>query len=194
MTEAIKPLTPGLSTRPGKLYSPECNCGCSNFVESKNVPVITIVEDKVDHLQSAKDAIDEVFKLFSNNECKECKEQEIQDQLKLPQPKDFTNGVKVNDAFVSLVTKKILDAMQGRIAIIDKVNDVSVKCNHCTPCSGNKIEYLVVEKSEVVKPDSMDNSKDENSAESKVKSEFGESAVDGIIEDLKGPIEVVTKK
>lgn len=175
------------------------------FEESCAMPVsVEKIIVKEDEIKSAQDVINEVFSLFrpagSEPDCS--KIEKIIKELKLDAPKEeLKAAAEIQDAVIAKIAEKILAKMEGRVAVI-KQKDSKLTCLG----KDDKIEYLVVEKSEgsanPANPEAPKPSEDPkptpNPADPATPAKPDTSntaglpadARDGIIEDLVGVIEV----
>lgn len=186
-----------------------CGCGSSNlysavaplmvFEESCAMPVsVERVIVKEDEIKTAQDVINQVFALFkpANTDPNCSKDSAIAKTLELDLPKEeLAKAPEIQDAVIAKIVEKVLAKMQGRVAII-KQKDSKLTCLN----ANDKIEYLVVEKSEgngeTPKPTpSPEDPKPTPNPETPVTpkpdtSGLPADARDGILEDLVGVIEV----
>ena len=182
-----------------------CGCGSSNlysavaplmvFEESCAMPVsVERVIVKEDEIKTAQDVINQVFALFkpANTDPKCSKDSAIAKTLELDLPKEeLAKAPEIQDAVIAKIVEKVLDKMQGRVAII-KQKDSKLSCLG----KDDKIEYLVVEgkTEEAPKPTPApeEPKPTPNPANPATPDTSGlpADARDGIIEDLVGVIEV----
>lgn len=147
-----------------------CGCGSSPVRRIKQIELIGPPSDKI---ETAQDVINSIFGRFGKK-VQECDANiETLKKLGFKEPTELKDSGEIRDAFVTAVAEKILEKMEGRVAIIEKEKGCS---------TSGKATYFIFK----------DGVKAEETPENKkAKEEFGESAFDGVIEDLIGPIEIM---
>lgn len=156
--------------------SPKCGEGlvpscCGNFIPSKCIPTVVIEDDEI---KTAKEAIEAAFAGITTTEgvvCADSKASEKILELLNFEPKQKL-GPKIKDSLVTQIAEKILDKMQGRVAVLD---DKKVNLS-CLPV-GSKVNILSFRERTI-----------DEIAEAHP--DLNRDEVDGVIEDLIGVIEV----
>lgn len=153
-----------------------CSCKEVDPIFAPSFPVVKL-EVKKDRIKTAKEAIESVFSLFSKAKPECTASAEILDKLGFKELTELKDVEEIKEAFVSKVAEKLLEKFNDRVAIITEIDGAEPTV--CVPKKGSKIKYLVAGADETADTSSV--------------SEFGDSATDGVIEDLIGAIEVVQK-